>query len=183
MQVYVDFGPNGKFTLIQTTVIVMYCSTTPLPTFLPTPTPTIPLPKSREDMCDSVRNLASALSSGDTVTGTCNISETCLNVNCALEIQLGSSKVPLSLTVTLLPCQSPFAIYVNAEINLFGRTISLADGNYTGNATIPVSIPFVGSGTVNIVIIQQECGILLSVSLSKHIGIEFIHCRINELLY
>ena len=163
MQVYVDFGPNGKFILIQTTVIVMYCGTTPLPTVLPTPTPTIPLSKSREDVCDSVRNLTSALSSGDTVTGTCTISETCLNVNCALEIQLGSSRVPVSLTVTLLPCQSPFAIYVNAEINLFGQTISLADGNYSGNATIPVSIVFI-SGTVIMVIIQQDCCILLSVS-------------------
>ena len=194
MQVYVDFGPSGKFILIQTTIIVMCCSTMPVPTVLPTPlptavptllctalptplatplptpTPTIPLPKSCEDMCDSVRNLTSALSTGDTVTGTCNISETCLNVNCDLEIQLGLIKVPVSLTVILLPCQSPFTIYVNAEINLFGRTISLADDNYSGNATIPVSIPFVGSGTVNIVIIQQECGILLSVSLSTPIG-------------
>ena len=123
-----------------------------------------PPPNSCEDMCDSVRNLTNALSTGDTVTGTCNISETCLNVNCDLEIQLGSTKLPVSLTVILLPCQSPFTIYVNAEIYLFGRTISLADDNFSGNATIPVSIPFVGSGTVNIVIIQQDCGILLLVS-------------------
>ena len=202
MQVYVDFGPSGKFILIQKTIIVMYCSTMPVPTVLPTPlptvlptplptavptllltalptplatslptpTPTIPLPKCCEDMCDSVRNLTNALSAGDTVTGTCNISDTCLYVICDLEIQLGLIKVPVSLTVILLPCQSPFTIYVNAEINLFGQTISLADDNYSGNATIPVSIPFVGSGTVNIVIIQQECGILLSVSLSTPIG-------------
>ena len=194
MQVYVDFGPSGKFILIQTTIIVMCCSTMPVPTVLPTPlptavptllltalptplatplptpTPTIPLPKSCEDMCDSVRNLTNALIAGDTVTGTCNISETCLNVTCDLEIQLGLIKVPVSLTVILLPCQCPFTIYVNAEINLFGRTISLANDNYSGNATIPVSIPFVGSGTVNIVIIQQECGILLSVSLSTPKG-------------
>ena len=122
-----------------------------------------PPPKSCEDMCDSVRNLTNALSTGDTVTGTCNISETCLNVNCDLEIQLGSTKLPVSLTVILLPCQSPFAIYVNAEINLFGQTISLADDNFSGNATIPVSIAFI-SGTVIIVIIQQDCGILLLVS-------------------
>ena len=122
-----------------------------------------PPPKSCEDMCDSVRNLTNALSTGDTVTGTCNISETCLNVNCDLEIQRGSSKLPVSLTVILFPCQSPFAIYVNAEISLFGQTISLADGNYSRNATIPVAILFI-SGTVNMVIIQQDCGILLSVS-------------------
>ena len=77
--------------------------------------------------------------------------------------------IPVSLAVTLLPCQSPFAIYVNAEINLFGQKISLADGNYSGNATIPVSIVFI-SGTVNMVIIQQDCGILLSVS-SHHLYI------------
>ena len=114
-------------------------------------------------MCNSVTELTNALSTGDTVTGTCNISETCLNVNCDLEIQFGSSNLPVSLTVTLLPCQSPFAIYVNAEINLLCQTISLANGNYSGNATIPVSILFI-SGTVNIVVIQQDCGILLSVS-------------------
>ena len=121
-------------------------------------------------MCDSMRNLTSALSAGDSVTGTCNISETCLSVNCDLEIQRESSKVLVSLTVILLPCQSPFVVYVNAEINLLGQTISLADGNYSGNATIPVSIPSVGSCTVIIVIIQQECGILLSVSLSTPKG-------------
>ena len=110
-----------------------------------------------------MRNLTSALSAGDSVTGTCNISETCLSVNCDLEIQRESSKVLVSLTVILLPCQSPFAVYVNAEINLFGRTISLVDDNYLENATIPVSILFI-SGTVIVCIIQQDCGILLSVS-------------------
>ena len=179
MQVYVDFSSTGKFILIQMTVIVMYCSTAPLPTVLPTPlptavptplatalptpTPTIPLPKSREDMCDSVRNLTNALSAGDTVTGTCTFSKTCLNVSCGLEIQLGFTKLPVALTVTLLPCQSPFAIYANAEVTLFGQTFSLADDNFSGNATIPVSIVFI-SGKVSMVIIQQDCGILLSVS-------------------
>ena len=71
--------------------------------------------------------------------------------------------LPVSLTVILLPCQSPFAIYVKAEINLFSQKISLADDNFSGNATIPVSIVFI-SGTVNMIIIQQDCGILLSVS-------------------
>ena len=71
--------------------------------------------------------------------------------------------VQLALSVTLLPCTSPFAIYVNAEITILGQTTSLVDGNFSANATIPVTLPFV-SGTVTVVIIQQDCGILLSVS-------------------
>ena len=115
-------------------------------------------------MCMSLRSLLSVFNTSDTVSGTCSISDDCLTVNCSLDLQTRAGfKIPLALSVTLLPCQSPFAIYVRAEITFLSQAISLADGTYSENATIPVSIGFI-SGTVNMVIIQQDCGILLSVS-------------------
>ena len=114
-------------------------------------------------MCSSVRNLTNALSTGDSVTGMCNISENCSDVSCDLEMQLDFATLQLALSITLLPCQSPFGIYVKADIMFFGQKISLANGNFSGNATIPVTIAFF-SGTVYVVIIQEDCGILLSVS-------------------
>ena len=143
---------------------------TSLPTPLPTSIPTIPPQKGLEEMCASVQNLTSAFNTSDTLTGTCSISQNCLNVKCSIKLKMeGGMTIPVSLTVILLPCQSPFTIYVKAEINLLGQTVSLADDNFSGNATIPVSIVFI-SGTVNMIIIQQDCGILLSVS-SHHLYI------------
>ena len=165
-QVFGDVGSIGKFSLIESASVVMYCDNTSMSN-TPSPSvhsiPTIPPQKNLEDMCASVRNLTNALSNGDSVSGTCTNSETCLNVSCNLEMQVDFLTVQLALSVTLLPCESPFAIYVNAEITILGQTTSLVDGNFSANATIPVTLPFV-SGTVTVVIIQQDCGILLSVS-------------------
>ena len=97
------------------------------------------------------------------MTGMCNISENCSDVSCNLKIQLGFTSLPVTLSVILQPCQSPFAIYVNAKITFFDKTISLADGIFSANTTIPFTIAAV-SGTVHMVIIQEDCGILLSVS-------------------
>ena len=165
-QVFGDFGSIGKFSLIESASIVMYCDNTSTPNTLPPSVPavpTIPPQKDLEDMCASVRNLTNAISNGDSVSGTCTNSKTCLDVSCNLEMQVDFLTAQLALSVTLLPCESPFAIYVIAEITILGQTTSLADGNFSANATIPVTISFV-SGTVKVVIIQQDCGILLSVS-------------------
>ena len=166
-QVFGDFGSIGKFSLIESASVVMYCDNTSMPNTPPPSVPsvpTIPSQKGLEEMCMSLRRLISVFNTSDTVSGKCSISDNCLTVNCSLDLQTRAGfKIPLALSVTLLPCQSPFAIYVKAEITFFGQTISLADGTYSRNATIPVRIAFI-SGTVNMVIIQQDCGILLSVS-------------------
>ena len=146
-----------KFTLIENASLIMYCNDTVLPT--PPPTKNT----SREDMCTSVTELTNALSTGDTVTGTCNISDTCLDVNCTLKVTLKGSFLPVNLMVTLLPCQSPFAIYVKVDAIVFFSTISIIDGTYSGNETIPVTVG-TARGTLNVDIIQVDCGIILSVS-------------------
>ena len=166
MQVSGEFGPSQKLTLIENASLIMYCSTPPSPTPLPTPTPTpsnLPVKKGLEEMCASVGNLTSALSTGATVTGTCNTSDTCLNVSCNLRVALKGSSLPVDLLVTLLPCQSPFAIYVRAETTLFGQTISIIDGTFSRTKTLNVKL-FALSGTLTVTIIQQDSGILLSVS-------------------
>ena len=165
-QVFGDFGSIGKFSLIESASIVMYCDNTSMSNTPPPSVPSVPtiLPqKDLEDMCVSVRNLTYGLSTGDSVTGMCNISENCSDVSCHLEIKLGFVTLQLDISITLLPCESPFAIYVKAEITILGQTTSLVDGNFSANATILVNIEAV-SGTVYIVIIQEDCGILLSVS-------------------
>ena len=145
-----------EFTLIESANLIMHCNAT----VLPPPPPT--KKASREDMCTSVTELTNALSTGDTVTGTCNISETCLDVNCTLKVALQDGSLPVSLMVTLLPCQSPFAIYVKVDAIVFFSTISIIDGIYSGSETIPVTL---GPGGMLIVdIIQEDCGITLSVS-------------------
>ena len=150
-----------------TTTLPTYLLTTqptPSPTTLPIPLPTTLPKKGLEEMCASVRNLTSVFTTSDTVTGTCTISQTCLTVNCSVSLQTEAGlTIPLALSITLLPCQSPFAISVKAKITFFGQTISIVDDTFSGNATIPVMISFI-SGTVNVTIIQQDCGILLSVS-------------------
>ena len=114
-------------------------------------------------MCASVRSLTNVFNTSDTVTGMCTISDTCLNVDCDLAIQLGDLTLPGSLSVTHLPCQSPFAISVKTNITFIGQTFSILNGTFSRNATIPFMIYFI-SGTVNVAIIQVDHGILLSVS-------------------
>ena len=143
-----------EFTLIESANLIMYCNTTDLPT-LPTKKASL------KDMCDSVRNLTNALSTGDTVTGTCNIFDTCLDVKCTLTVTLKDSSLPVNLMVTLLPCKSPFAIYVKVDAIVFSSTTTIIDGTYSGNETIPIAL---GGGTLYMVIIQEDCGIMLSVS-------------------
>ena len=143
-----------KFTLIENANLIMCCNTTDLPA-LP------PKKASLKDMCDSVRNLTNALSTGDTVTGTCNIFDTCLDVKCTLTVTLKDSSLPVNLMVTLLPCKSPFAIYVKVDAIVFSSTTTIIDGTYSGNETIPIAL---GGGTLYMVIIQEDCGIMLSVS-------------------
>ena len=145
-----------EFTLIENANLIMYCNTTDLPA-LPTKKASL------EDMCTSVTELTNALSNGDTVTGTCNISDTCLDVNCNLKVALMGSSLRVNMMVTHLPCQSPFAIYVKVDAIVFFSTISIIDGTYSGNETISVTIG-PASGTVNLGIIQEDCGIMLSVS-------------------
>ena len=164
MQVSGEFGPSLKLTLIENANLIMYCSAPPSPTPLPTPLPSnLPVKKGLEEMCASVGNLTSALSTGATVSGTCNTSDTCLNVNCNLRVALKGSSLPVDLLVALLPCQSPFAIYVRAETTLFGQTISIIDGTFSRTETLNVKL-FALSGTLTVTIIQQDSGILLSVS-------------------
>ena len=159
-----EFPFFGKFTLIENANLIMYCSAPPSPTPLPTPLPsTIPVKKGLEEMCASVGNLTSALSTGDTVTGTCNTSETCLNVSCNLRVALKGSSLPVDLLVALIPCQSPFAIYVKAETTLFGQTITIIDGTFSRTETLKITL-FALSGTLTVTIIHQDSGILLSVS-------------------
>ena len=114
-------------------------------------------------MCASVRSLTNVFNTSDTVTGMCTISDTCLNVDCDLEIKVEENILPGSLSVTHLPCQSPFAISVKANITFRDRTTSILNGTFSRNATIPVMIFFI-SGTVNVAIVQVDHGILLSVS-------------------
>ena len=102
------------------------------------------------------------------VTGECNINETCLSMDCDLLIRLEDGILPLALSVNLLPCQCPFAISVKAEVNLFGRH-SIVDGTFSSNTTIPIQIFFI-TGTVDIVILQHNSGILISVSSHLYIG-------------
>ena len=114
-------------------------------------------------MCASVRSLTNVFNTSDTVTGMCTTSDTCLNVDCDLEIKLGDLTLPGSLSVTHLPCQRPFAISVKTNITFIGQTFSILNGTFSRNATIPFMIYFI-SGTVNVAIIQVDHGILLSVS-------------------
>ena len=127
---------------------------------------TPPLCPSLEDMCDSVRNLAMVFNTSDTVTGNCTISETCLEMNCDLKIQLEIATLPMDLSVTFLPCQCPFAISVKAEVTVFDQKIPIIDGNFSRTTTFSVEgLPF--SGTVTVAITQQHQGILISVSLHQ----------------
>ena len=97
------------------------------------------------------------------VTGECNIPETCLSMDCNLLTQLEDNTLPLALSVNLLPCQCPFAISVKAEVTYFGSKFSIVDGIFSSNTIIPIQI-FIITGTVNIVILQHNSGILISVS-------------------
>ena len=100
-------------------------------------------------------------------------------MNCSLQIQTeGGTTLPVALSVTLLPCQSPFAIDVEAETTVFGQTFSLTDGTYSSSANVPVRI-FIVSGTISIDITQEDCGILLSVSSPMHIN---HHHGVNHLV-
>ena len=143
-----------EFTLIESANLIMYCNTTNLPA--------LPSKKaSLEDMCTSVTELTNALSNGDTVTGTCNISDTCLDVNCKLKISFKGSSLRVNMIVTHLPCQSPFAIYVKVDAILDHLTISIINQTYSGSETTPIAF---GGGTLSVDIIQEDCGIMLSVS-------------------
>lgn len=103
------------------------------------------------------------------VTGECNISETCLSMDCDLLIQLEGFTLPLALSVNLLPCQCTFAISVKAEVTYFGSKFSIVDGTFSSNTTIPFQIFFI-TGTVDIVILQHNRGMLISVSSHLYIG-------------
>ena len=99
----------------------------------------------------------------DTVVGDCNISETCEEISCDVMIRHELVTIPLYLSITLLPCECPFAIYVIAEATLFGNKLVIANGTFSESTTISVNVGFV-SGTVTVTIIQHCSGILLSVS-------------------
>ena len=120
-------------------------------------------PPSFEDMCSSASDLASMFNTSDTVVGDCTISETCEEISCDVMIQHELVTIPLHLSITLLPCECPFAIYVIAEATLFGNKFVIANGTFSESATIPVKVAIV-SGTVTVIIIRQDNGILLSVS-------------------
>ena len=122
-----------------------------------------PPPPSFEDMCSSATDLAHMFNTGDTVIGDCTISETCEEISCDVMIQHGLVTIPLCLSITLLPCECPFAIYVFAEATLFGNKFVIANGTFSESTTIPVKVAIV-SGTVTVIIIQRHRGILLSVS-------------------
>lgn len=143
-----------EFTLIESANLTMHCNDT-----LPDPPPT--KKASLEDMCTSVTELTNALSTGDIVNGRCTTSDTCLDINCTLKVTRRGSFLPVSLMVTLLPCRSPFAIYVKADATTIG--ISVIDGTYSSSETIPVMFGSL-SGRVYVNITQEDCGITLSVS-------------------
>ena len=134
-----------------------------------------PPPPSFEDMCSSASDLASMFNTSDTVVGDCTISETCEEISCDVMIQHALVTIPLHLSITLLPCECPFAIYVIAEATLFGNKFVIANGTFSESATIPVKVAIV-SGTVTVIITQRHRGILLSVS-SHHPQYRFYHAH------
>ena len=155
LQVSGVIGYFATFSLIENANITMYCNDTL--SCLPSKRTSL------EEMCASVTELTSSLSTGDTVTGMCNVSEDCLDVNCSLQVAVRGSSLPVTLSVTLLPCQCPFAIYVKAETMILFRTFTIIDGTYSRNETIDVTLCEL-SGRLYIHITQIDCGIVLSVS-------------------
>lgn len=138
-------------------------------------------PPSFEDMCSSATGLASMFSTGDTVIGDCTISKTCKEISCDVMIQHELATIPLDLSITLLPCECLFAIYMVAEATLFGNKFVVANGTFSESTTFPVNVatlPFV-SGTVTVTITQQGSGILLSVS-SHHPLWALLHTLENQ---
>ena len=157
MQVTGDFGSSTLFILIESANIIMHCNTTSMPLALPAKNASL------EDMCTSVTELTDVLSNGDTVTGTCNISDTCLGVNCNLEVTLLFNSLPVNLLINLLPCKSPFAIYVKVDAIVLGKAIPIIDDIYSASEIILIDLS-PSKGTLNVDIIQEDCGITLSVS-------------------
>ena len=157
LQVSGAIGSSITFSLIENANIIMYCNTTHSPLALPSKTTSL------EEMCASVTGLTNALSTGDTVTGMCTISDDCLDVNCNVTVTVRSGTLPVTLSVKLLPCRSPFAIYVKATTTVFTKIFTIIDGTFSQSETVDVSL-FGISGILNINVTHIDCGIMLSVS-------------------
>ena len=153
----IQLGSSITFSLIENGNIIMYCNTTHSPLALPSKTASL------EEMCASVTGLANALSAGDTVTGMCTISDDCLDVNCNVTITVAGGTLPVTLSIKLLPCRSPFAIYVKATTMVLTNVFTIIDGIFCQPETVDVSL-FGISGTLNINVTHIDCGIMLSVS-------------------
>ena len=145
------------FSLIENGNIIMYCDSTHSPLALPSKTASL------EEMCASMTGLTNALSAGDTVTGMCNISDDCLDVNCNVNITVGVGTLPVTLSVKLLPCRCPFAIYVKTTTMVLKNIFTIIDGTFCQPETVDVSL-FGISGSLNINVTHIGCGIMLSVS-------------------
>ena len=126
----------------------------------PTATPTPELcPPQKEEMCSSLETLKNKTVSSDGTSGSCHVSNDCVNMTCDLTVTYSGFNVPVSVVTTLLPCSTPYAVHLYVHSTLG----DLINGIFTESKTVPINI--LGSRVNVIVNITQHCyGITLAVS-------------------
>ena len=103
-------------------------------------------------MCSSLEDLKTQVLSPDDTSGSCTTSNDCTQVSCDLIVVRSGFDVPFFLNVTLLPCSTPYAVYVDISSSLLGPIVS---GTFTDSARFNVVLG--GMAAVVAITIHQQC--------------------------
>ena len=134
----------------------------------PSPSPSPPLEPPTCDprvtlsqMCASLNSVKNQTLSTAT-TGDYAISDDCLNFQCAFNTTILNADVPINMTMTLLPCTSPYSIEL--QVVSPGGLGELVNGVYSESSRVPFTLSGF-EGAVDITVVQQSYGVTVSVSV------------------
>ena len=121
-------------------------------------------------MCASLNTVKNQTLSQATF-GDCTISDDCLKLQCSYVItNLGGPyngfPVSINKTMTLLPCTTPYSFGLVVSSTFLGG--DLVNGVFSESSDVGFYIASLGiSGTVAIIVVQQEFGLTITVSSCK----------------
>ena len=111
-------------------------------------------------MCSSIFGLRNQTLSPSSTSASCNVSESCTTLSCALIVKyIGIHLISLSLETTLLPCSDPYGVHLLVT-SVLG---SIVNDTFTQSRNLTISLS--GLTADVIVDITQQCyGLMMSVS-------------------
>jgi hypothetical protein len=125
----------------------------------------------KEDLHSSTEDVKTTVLSPNDTSGTCEVSSDFTQLVCDLIVVRSGVDVPFFLNITLLPCSTPYAVYVDLSSSLLGPIVN---GIFTETTNFEMVLG--GMNAVTSVRVTQQCnGVILAIDIvSMNSRIDFV---------